>query len=243
VSGVCFLLLLAVSDISCERSSIIFDVSNNISRTSSDFICFTMDWWPPEKCDYGRCAWGNASLINQNLQNPILAKAIRAMSPVILRLGGSLQDHIVYNIGNPPVCKPITLDPNDRLGFDGGCFEMARWEALNALCNPAATGCRLVFGLNNLYGRQKVPGCNSTWCDYTGNWDSSNTKNFLEYIARTSNNIFGFELGNELSGAGGVTAHLTPQTSAQDFQLLRMLINTYWPNAPRPLLIGTDSFF
>jgi len=243
-SVVCLILLFAVRDIYGADSKVVVDVSHNISRTSSDFICFTMDWWPPDKCDYGRCAWGNASIINQNLHHPILAKAIRAISPVLLRLGGSLEDHIVYNVGNPPVCKPITLDPNDRLGFDGGCFEMKRWDEINALCNVATTGCRLVFGLNNLYGRQKVPGCNRTWCDYTGNWDSSNSKNFLEYTAKANHNIFGIELGNELSGPAGVTAHLTPQASAQDYKILRALIDIIWPNnITRPLLIGTDSFF
>jgi len=68
-------------------------------------------------------------------------------------------------------------------------------------------------------------------------------KIFLEYVARGNHNIFGFELGNELSGPSGVTAHLTPQVSAQDFQHLRMLINSLWPIGSRPLLIGTDSFF
>ncbi|GMP60251.1 hypothetical protein CsSME_00023191 [Camellia sinensis var. sinensis] len=35
-----------------------------IGRTDSDFICTTLDWWPPEKCDYGTCSWEHASLLN-----------------------------------------------------------------------------------------------------------------------------------------------------------------------------------
>jgi hypothetical protein len=35
-----------------------------IGETEEDFICATLDWWPPNKCDYGTCSWGNASLLN-----------------------------------------------------------------------------------------------------------------------------------------------------------------------------------
>ncbi|KAJ8629929.1 hypothetical protein MRB53_023252 [Persea americana] len=35
-----------------------------IGRIDSDFICATLDWWPPEKRDYGTCSWGPASLLN-----------------------------------------------------------------------------------------------------------------------------------------------------------------------------------
>lgn len=38
--------------------------SSAIGRIDSDFICATLDWWPPEKCDYGTCSWGHASLLN-----------------------------------------------------------------------------------------------------------------------------------------------------------------------------------
>lgn len=31
-----------------------------------DFLCVTMDWWPPEKCDYGTCAWGNSGVLNND---------------------------------------------------------------------------------------------------------------------------------------------------------------------------------
>jgi len=35
-----------------------------IGTIDDDFVCATLDWWPPEKCDYGRCSWGLASLLN-----------------------------------------------------------------------------------------------------------------------------------------------------------------------------------
>ena len=30
---------------------------------SSRFVCATLDWWPSAKCDYGRCPWRGASLL------------------------------------------------------------------------------------------------------------------------------------------------------------------------------------
>lgn len=38
--------------------------ASSIGLIDEDFICATMDWWPPSKCDYGTCSWGTASLLN-----------------------------------------------------------------------------------------------------------------------------------------------------------------------------------
>lgn len=46
------------------QGTVYVDGKSAIGRTDSDFICATLDWWPPEKCDYGTCAWGHASLLN-----------------------------------------------------------------------------------------------------------------------------------------------------------------------------------
>jgi heparanase 1 len=38
--------------------------SETIAATSDEFICATVDWWPPEKCNYDQCPWGKASVLN-----------------------------------------------------------------------------------------------------------------------------------------------------------------------------------
>jgi heparanase 1 len=51
--------------------------SETIASTSDEFICATIDWWPPEKCNYDQCPWGRASVLNLDLTNPLLGKAIQ----------------------------------------------------------------------------------------------------------------------------------------------------------------------
>lgn len=35
-----------------------------IANIDDDFVCATLDWWPPEKCDFGTCSWHRTSLLN-----------------------------------------------------------------------------------------------------------------------------------------------------------------------------------
>jgi hypothetical protein len=40
------------------------DASAPIATTDQVFLCATLDWWPPDKCDYGACSWGTDSILN-----------------------------------------------------------------------------------------------------------------------------------------------------------------------------------
>lgn len=44
--------------------AVVVDARSAVAATDHDFVCATLDWWPPEKCDYGTCSWGRASLLN-----------------------------------------------------------------------------------------------------------------------------------------------------------------------------------
>lgn len=46
------------------EGTVFIDGKISIGKIDEDFICATLDWWPPEKCDYGTCSWDHASLIN-----------------------------------------------------------------------------------------------------------------------------------------------------------------------------------
>lgn len=47
-----------------DAVAVVVDGTAAIAVTDGDFVCATLDWWPPEKCDYGTCSWGLASLLN-----------------------------------------------------------------------------------------------------------------------------------------------------------------------------------
>jgi heparanase 1 len=51
-------------DESVKKGTVIIDGSSVIGNIDDDFVCATLDWWPPQKCDYGTCSWGLASLLN-----------------------------------------------------------------------------------------------------------------------------------------------------------------------------------
>lgn len=53
-----------VSGAGTVEGSVFIDGRVAIGKIDDDFICATLDWWPPEKCDYGSCSWGRASLLN-----------------------------------------------------------------------------------------------------------------------------------------------------------------------------------
>lgn len=127
------------------------------------------------------------------------------MSPFIWRLGGSLQDYITYEEpGTDLACPPMTVAPDFKFGFTGGCLLQQRWHDLATLAKEK--NLKLVFGLNELVGRTHVEG--TKW---TGDWNPSNAKALIQYTKDQDLPIFGWELGNELGGWNGIAAQLTPE--------------------------------
>ncbi|MED6206042.1 hypothetical protein PIB30_023258 [Stylosanthes scabra] len=80
-----------------EHGSVNVDGAQSIADTDENFICATIDWWPQDKCDYNNCPWGNTSIINLDLSQPLLAKAIQGLKPLRIRIGGSLQDQVLWD--------------------------------------------------------------------------------------------------------------------------------------------------
>merc|ERR1712166_1032583 len=65
------------------------------AQTSDKLVSFNFDWHPPDEGP----TWGqNASVLTIDLQNPRLRALSKAMSPAVLRIGGSEGDDAVYDI-------------------------------------------------------------------------------------------------------------------------------------------------
>ncbi|KAJ4713128.1 Heparanase-like protein [Melia azedarach] len=194
-----FLFLVSLPAIWAQqvtRTSILVDGTKTVATNDENFICATVDWWPHDKCDYNQCPWGNSSVLNLDLSHPLLAKAIQAFKRLRIRVGGSLQDQVLYDVGNLKApCHPFGKMKDGLFGFSKGCLHMERWDELNQLLNR--TGAIVTFGLNALHGRHHIK--DEAW---GGDWDSGNAYDLIKYTISKGHQIDSWEFGNELSGKG-----------------------------------------
>ncbi|ONM01547.1 Heparanase-like protein 1 [Zea mays] len=238
----CIFLLPLLCQLAGVRSEDYSDVtvivrgSETIASTSGEFVCATIDWWPPEKCNYDQCPWGRASVLNLDLTNPLLAKAIQAFSPLRIRVGGSLQDQVLYgtpNLGLP--CDPFTKVSSGLFEFSQGCITLERWDDINDLF--LNTGAVVTFGLNALQGRHQIR--KGVW---GGPWNSSNAREFIEYTASKNYPIDSWEFGNELSGSG-VGASVAAEQYGKDLVVLQTIVNELYGDSSKPLVVAPGGFY
>ncbi|KAM7490064.1 hypothetical protein LguiA_032985 [Lonicera macranthoides] len=249
ILGLCLWLYLAsrglsqktglYSSLNIVEGSVYVNGTASIGYIDEDFICATLDWWPPTKCDYGTCSWGSASLLNLDLNNPILLNAIKAFSPLKIRLGGTLQDKLIYqSIGDQTQisCDQFVKNVNDMFGFSQGCLPMSRWDQLNIFFTNS--GAKVIFGLNALNGR-KIGSDGGA----VGAWNSSNAESLIRYTVNKGYPIYGWELGNELSGSG-IGASVAADQYATDIITLQKLVqNIYNGFQVKPIVLGPGGFF
>ncbi|KAL9445105.1 hypothetical protein AB3S75_018158 [Citrus x aurantiifolia] len=217
--------------------NVFIDRKSVIGRTDDDFVCATLDWWPPEKCDYGTCSWDRASLLNLDLNSNILLNAVKAFSPLKIRLGGTLQDKVIYDTeDNRQPCKQFVKNSSEMFGFTQGCLPMHRWDELNAFFKKS--GAKIVFGLNALTGRS-IQNDGSV----KGAWDYTNAESFISYTVKKNYSIHGWELGNELSGNGVGTRVAAAQYATDTISLRNIVQKIYTGVDSKPLIIAPGGFF
>lgn len=219
------------------EGTVFIDGKTVIGRIDDDFICATLDWWPPEKCDYGTCSWGRASLLNLDLNNAIFLNAIKAFSPLKIRLGGTLQDKVIYETEDrKEPCIPFAKNTSQMFGFTHGCLPMKRWDELNTFFKKA--GAEIIFGLNALSGKSIHSDGSAV-----GPWDSSNAESFIRYTVNKDYTIYGWELGNELSGNGVGTRVAADQYASDTISLNNIVQDIYKGFKAKPLVIAPGGFF
>ncbi|KAK8943769.1 Heparanase-like protein 1 [Platanthera guangdongensis] len=208
-----------------------------IATTNDDYVCATLDWWPADKCNYNQCPWGNSSLFNLDINHPFLASAIKAFNPLRIRLGGSLQDRLVYgtpNLGNS--CLPFERMDDALLGFSKGCLSLRRWDELNTLFQK--TSAVVTFGLNALHGRHYIG--HGVW---GGAWNSTNARDFIRYTVSKGYPVDSWEFGNELSGHG-IGASVDAKVYGGDLIGLKSVLDDLYKNiSSKPLLLAPGGFY
>ncbi|KAJ1406267.1 Glycoside hydrolase, family 79 [Sesbania bispinosa] len=207
------------------------------AETGDNFICATIDWWPHDKCDYNHCPWGYSSVANLDLARPFLAKAIQALKPLRIRLGGSLQDQVLYEVGSlKSPCHPFQKMKGGLFGFSKGCLHMERWDELNHFFNQ--TGAIVTFGLNALHGRHQIS--HNVW---EGPWDPTNAYDFIKYTISKGYKIDSWELGNELSGKG-IGASVDVAQYGKDVIKLKQILDGLYENSKfKPSLVAPGGFY
>ncbi|KAF5939149.1 hypothetical protein HYC85_023408 [Camellia sinensis] len=211
--------LFCVSLSSIEEVKVKVQGVTSIAKTDDNFVCVTLDWWPANKCDYNQCPWQEAGILNLDLDNKILANAIKAFKTLRIRVGGSLQDQVVYEVGKAVnKCPKFRKTQGGLFGFSQGCLPMKKWDNLNHLFTQ--TGAIVTFGLNALSGRNKSENDGSLWI---GDWDDQNARDLMNYTISKGYKIDSYELGNELCGTG-VAARLDSSQYGKDVIALKELV-------------------
>ncbi|XP_004292974.1 PREDICTED: heparanase-like protein 3-like [Fragaria vesca subsp. vesca] len=96
---------ISVASQSTAADTVFVNGTAAIGSIDDDFVCATLDWWPPEKCDYGTCSWGNASLLNLVTKPLVLAPGgffdSKWFSDFVHKAPQSVQvlTHHIYNLG------------------------------------------------------------------------------------------------------------------------------------------------
>ncbi|KAL5828672.1 hypothetical protein ACOSQ3_018140 [Xanthoceras sorbifolium] len=234
-----FIILSLFSQCIAEEVTVSVKGATSIASTDDNFVCATLDWWPHNKCDYNQCPWGNAGILNLDLKNKILSNAIKAFNPLRIRIGGSLQDQVLYKVGNAvKTCHHFIRRKTGLFGFSKGCLHMDRWDKINGLFKE--TGAVVTFGLNALFGRTKSTTEDNLW---VGDWDMRNARDLMNYTVSKGYKIESYELGNELC-ASGVSAKVTAEQYAKDIVALKNLVKELYPDSSnQPKVLGPAGFF
>lgn len=172
-----------------------------------------------------------------------------------MRLGGTLADCVLYDVGvTKDSCVEFSaFNVSYRWGYKPftGCLHMDRWDDLNSFC--VDNDCSILFGLNAMYGREYIgqcpvgtdcesvtphPACCTEW---TGAWDSSMARDFYAYTASKGYKMYAFEFGNELAGDNGIEAQISPEQYAADYIKFVDLTREYFGREPK--LVTTDGTF
>eukprot|EP01084_Bolivina_argentea_P146951 257187_1 len=200
------------------------DPTDIIRKIDYPFYGFTFDFW--KNNDSNGKWFPNASILVLDLSNPDLIALTKAISPAILRIGGTPQDSIIFNISGEcnenyglPKYNCSKTKFNNTLNTEYyGCINKTRWKQINEF--GLATNVTVIYGLNACYGRKS----------HTSPMNMSNVENLIDFTNSLGDtSIFGFEYGNEIDSHIDVNVY-----SSDFFKLYQMMKGKY-------KMLGTDN--
>ena len=152
--------------------------------------------------------------------NPNLAAAAKGLAPSLLRFGGSGNDALTYGLSpGSPECKDIAPQPAGGEAGCGyttaGCLNATHWNALYSFGQQA--GAEIVFGV--AFGA-------NTSSKYV--WDPTNAASLIDYMVAHEQQVFGFELGNEVNNNGGIgdPTKTQPKQQADALKVFALMVST-----------------
>ncbi|PPR84905.1 hypothetical protein GOBAR_AA35808 [Gossypium barbadense] len=231
------ILVSRISLSSTQNVNVVIQGATSIGETDDNFVCVTLDWWPTKKCNYNQCPWGKAGVLNLDLKKKGLLNAIKSFNPLRIKVGGSLQDQVVYGVGGVKNCPNFMKNEDSLFGFSQGCHPMERWDELNKIFNQTGL---VTFGLNALLGRNRSQIEKDLW---VGNWQLQNARDFMKYTISRGYKVDSYEFGNQLSGAG-MGASVEAEQYGKDIVVLKNLVKELHPDPKtQPKVLGPGGYY
>ncbi|TYH00955.1 hypothetical protein ES288_A09G018600v1 [Gossypium darwinii] len=161
-----------------------------------------------------------------------------SFNPLRIKVGGSLQDQVVYGVGGVKNCPNFMKNEDSLFGFSKGYLPMERWDELNKFFNQ--TGVKVTFGLNALLGRNRSQIEKGLW---VGDWQSQNARDFMKYTISKEYKVDSYEFGNQLSGAG-MGASVEAEQYGKDILVLKNLVKElHREPKTQPKVLGPSGYY
>jgi heparanase 1 len=172
-----------------------------------------LDWWTGEHDGSGG-GWAGRGLLDLDLSNKRLRHLAAALSPGYLRLGGSLDDVVKYDMSPDGARRQWCNSPTEfRHKLWHLCLNQSRWAQINDFA--ASAGLELVFGL-------------SYPVDASGNFNISQASELLRHSRAQGYPIAALELGEEMAPLP--SSHQF-KSLVDGYRSLRALAKSLYPDA------------
>ena len=201
---------------STTTTMIAIDTSKAIHNIDTKFVSYTLD----------SSAWRT-----MNLSNNMFIFLAKQLSPAVLRVGGTQGDYDVYEFGDSGKYFDCNHPPTPMTSYRCKTINETKWRSLVQFSKD--TNSKLVFGLNNLYGRPTKTNPEKEQCNKNNGCPPRNQTNIKDFLLWNVKNmpidsVYGWELGNELNTY--LNGNIGAMTQANDLRALKTFIKQIYTN-------------